>query len=33
MIYLATELWPYLAVAFVLGLITGWYSWKKQDFD
>ena len=31
MIYLAAELWVYLAIAFALGLVTGWCSWKKQD--
>ncbi|WP_371346122.1 hypothetical protein [Ancylobacter sp. IITR112] len=26
MLFLALELWPYLAAALVLGLATGWWS-------
>lgn len=26
MLFLALELWPYLAAALVIGLATGWWS-------
>ena len=26
MLFLALELWPYLAAALVIGLVTGWWS-------
>jgi predicted flap endonuclease-1-like 5' DNA nuclease len=30
MIYLAQTFWPFLALAFVLGLGFGWFTWKKN---
>ena len=30
MYYLIAGLWPYLFAAFALGLVAGWFSWKKR---
>lgn len=30
MIYLALALWPYLLVAFILGIVTGYYA-RRDD--
>lgn len=28
MIYLLTEFWPYLLAAFLIGLVTGWFTYQ-----